>query len=110
MQKPNPTTPVRTNTPNPSTSTVAETPVVMPVNDDAKPVHVEPSNVRADEAKADTRTPITVVFSEKLAKQVRLLASLNGTTLTAVVQAAVERDVPAKLKAALAELDPEVRG
>jgi hypothetical protein len=44
----------------------------------------------------------------KLAAKVRLLASVTGQTISAIVLDSVSRDVPQKLKAALAAIEDDL--
>ncbi|MFI5299300.1 MAG: hypothetical protein ACHREM_14490 [Polyangiales bacterium] len=107
----NPTTPSAksTSTPNPKS-----------ITDPAKP---QDDTALADQPKAETtsapvasaspsgeksvdpsKTLLSVSLPEKLGRQLRLLGRLEGKTLSAIVQAALEAEVPKRLKAALATI------
>ena len=64
----------------------------------------EPTPLRT----AEERVAITVMFPAKLAAKVRLYSSITGLTITAVVLDSVSRDVPPKLKMALAAIADEL--
>jgi hypothetical protein len=57
---------------------------------------------------SDERVAITVAMPAKLAAKVRLLASVTGQTISAIVLDSVSRDVPQKLKAALAAIEDDL--
>jgi hypothetical protein len=57
---------------------------------------------------AEERVAITVMFPGKLASKVRLYSSITGQTITAVVLDSVSRDVPPKLKTALAAIEDDL--
>jgi hypothetical protein len=53
-------------------------------------------------------TILSISLPEKLARQVRLLAKIEGITMTALLMSTAGKDVPARLKAALADMQSEV--
>jgi hypothetical protein len=57
---------------------------------------------------SDERVAITVAMPAKLAAKVRLLASVTGQTISAIVLDSVSRDVPPKLKAALLSVEDDL--
>lgn len=100
------------NTPtSKNTSSSATKNVVEPAKAaaDAKPA--EPTKAGApvapaasDGGKSVDKTIISLSVPEKLARQVRLLAKLEGVTISTLFLAAVEKDIPARLKVALANI------
>jgi hypothetical protein len=69
-----------------------------------EPVKAEVAQTPSNGAKPDTRTIISLSVSEKLARQIRLLAKLDGVTISNLVIASIEKEVPARLRVALAAL------
>jgi len=107
-----------TNTTPSKSATVTSTtkPVVeptKPADDKAESDNkaVEPAKAESptapaasDGGKSAEKTIISLSVPEKLARQVRLLAKLEGKTISAIFLNAVEKDIPARLKAALATI------
>ena len=86
----------------------APTAVTSPVLD-TKPTEApapEPQAPTATEtsARPDTRTILSLTVPEKLARQIRLLARVEGVTISQLVLESVEKTVPTRLKAALAAI------
>jgi hypothetical protein len=59
-------------------------------------------------AAADVRTAVTIMVPERLGRQIRLLASLQNVTISSIFLSAVAREVPEKLRAALAEVEGDL--
>ncbi len=88
----------------------AEAPTVLAAPTvDTKPTEApapEPQAALVTEtaARPDTRTILSLTVPEKLARQIRLLARVEGVTISQLVLESVEKTVPARLKAALAAI------
>ena len=81
---------------------IAPLAVELPVEPTQAVTQVAPAATNG--AKQDLRTIISLSVSEKLARQIRLLAKLDGVTISNLVIASIEKEVPARLRVALAAL------
>jgi hypothetical protein len=73
----------------------------------ATPAETSPEQDSAKTGKSTTRPGmriLSVAIPEKLARQVRLLCSVEGTSAQAIVEAALRRAVAKRLPAALADI------
>jgi hypothetical protein len=68
-----------------------------------------PQEPAADESakKVAGKKPLTIMVPNRLWKQLRLLASVEGTTLSAIFLGAVEKDISVRLKNALANISDD---
>ncbi len=88
----------------------AEAPTVLAAPTvDTKPLEApapEPQAALVAETagRPDTRTILSLTVPEKLARQIRLLARVEGVTISQLVLESVEKTVPTRLKAALAAI------
>jgi hypothetical protein len=122
--KPNAVTPITRN-PNPKAADHVEPTKPAEVVETSKPAaSPEPeapaSGVSATSTTATTtdaheaatavskgKKPLTILVDDKLWKQLRLLSSVEGKTLSAIFLESVSRDVPGRLKAALAAIQAD---
>jgi hypothetical protein len=115
MTPKNASTPQKPSTPTAtpeSASNLAPT-TSEPIQGDthASTVPTEPTVTTNDPratASSDERVAITVAMPSKLAAKVRLLASVTGKTISAIVLESVSKDVPPKLKAALLSVEDDL--
>jgi hypothetical protein len=120
--KPNPVTPINRN-PNPKAAeTVEPTKAAEVVETPKQAASHEPeapaSGVSATSATTDAtdahpsvpkgKKPLTILIDDKLWKQLRLLSSVEGKTLSAIFLESVSRDVPGRLRAALAAIQADI--
>ncbi|MFI5296791.1 MAG: hypothetical protein ACHREM_01725 [Polyangiales bacterium] len=103
------------NTPsntNPKTVSAADEPT-KPQDDpqvgevaksDTTAAPVATAHASTEKAADPAKSLLSVSLPEKLGRQLRLLGRLEGKTLSAIVQAALEAEVPKRLKAALATI------
>jgi hypothetical protein len=122
--KPNPVTPINRN-PNTKPAETVEPTKAAEVVETSKPAAspepeapasgVSPANTAStttDAHEAATavpkgKKPLTILVDDKLWKQLRLLSSVEGKTLSAIFLESVSRDVPGRLKAALAAIQAD---
>jgi hypothetical protein len=122
--KPNTVTPIKSN-PNPKAAETVEPTKPTEVVEAPKAAvsqETEPptSGVSATSTTAATtdatdahpsvpkgKKPLTILIDDKLWKQLRLLSSVEGKTLSAIFLEAVSRDVPGRLRAALAAIQAD---
>ncbi len=76
----------------------------------AAPVETPKTEAAVDTSeKTKGTTVVSLVFSNQIAKKLRLIARIEGVSMSKIVVASIEREIPARLKAALASLsDDEV--
>lgn len=64
-----------------------------------------PKNPKTPKSEtAETKAPLTIMVPDRLGRALRTIAMAEGTTLSRIFLDAVEPQVPARLKAALASL------
>jgi hypothetical protein len=98
-----------TKPPAEQTTKAPEAPVAMAPLVDTRPTEAPAADAQAavvTEAagRPDSRTILSLTVPEKLARQIRLLARVEGVTISQLVLESVEKTVPARLKAALAAI------
>lgn len=69
-----------------------------------KPAEAEKAPSTSADEKVKGKKPLTIMVPEKLWKQLRLLSSVEGVTLSNIFLSAVEKTVPARLERALAAI------
>lgn len=103
MTPPKPSKPEPPKTPE----THAAAPAATPANPQAE------STSKADKSgksNRDGKRILSVAIPDKLARQLKLLCNVEGTTASAVVISAVQRAVNKRLGAALESIKPDVEG
>ena len=79
------------------------TPVEVPTAPESSE-HIKKGNKNAPEGQSI----LSLCVSDKLARQLKLLAKVEDKTLSALIIEAVEKDLPARLRAAISVLQSEV--
>jgi hypothetical protein len=88
------------------TKPVAETKAaVEPQATETHAIETQTAPTASDGGKSSEKTIISLSVPEKLARQIRLVAKLEGVTISRLVLASVEKEIPGRLKAALAALE-----
>jgi hypothetical protein len=104
MTPPKPTKPESPKTPEPPkavTPALAATP---------QPEASSKTEKTSKAAGRDGKRILSVAIPDKLARQLKLLCNVEGTTASAVVISAVQRAVNKRLGAALDAIKPDVEG
>jgi hypothetical protein len=93
--------------PKPTETAATTKPVDAPIptgtqpTADANPKTGKPAKKNEKAAK---KIIVSISVNAKLARQVKLLASLEGSTISSIFVKAIERDISARLKRGLAEM------
>lgn len=107
MTPPKPNKPEKSENPKTPETKVAEAPATP-----ESPL-VETSSKSEKSGKSSSRDGkriLSVAIPDKLARQLKLLCNVEGTTASAVVISAVQRAVNKRLGAALESIKPDVEG
>lgn len=101
--------------PKPNKPETPKTPETQAAGPAAPPASLQAEAVsKADKSgkssSRDGKRILSVAIPDKLARQLKLLCNVEGTTASAVVISAVQRAVNKRLGAALESIKPDVEG